>query len=525
MHGIEHTLAGLLTDLGARIDDARDGCQRDAGEFRHFIDIRHVGLPWHRAHWRRLAILFDVALVCRELGDSPVDRTADVAQEARQLIVSHEIGHGVMLLRLDSLAQHDLDPGILGEQFVGNAEHAPGLAEQFEPVPQCVGNLHGTATAPERRVLAARHVIVEHDEIPDVLELVVGLVVVFVDVRLTDAVARKHLHQADDAALDEMDAGGLEGFDEATGQSDGDTVASPGLAALPRAELDDPRLEERLALDIGQQFSLRLLIAEIAAAVHHAVADAMLQWNAPLPARLARNRARKRNRRTHGFGLHGRGAVAEQVVRPVLVAHVQRVPDEQPAKPGAIDEQVALEQLTGIELDGFDETRGLTHLHIDDLSFDAFDAKPFGELAQEFRVQAGIDVERIVHAAARQVREAALEGGAQLEAVVAVVARQSALAALEPEMLEACGPMILARDAEGMNVVLAQIFRRRVAPVLELDTQLERGLRRGHEFLLVDLEQAVEGDQGGNRRLADTHGTDLVGLDQLDVEHLAQRLR
>ena len=71
----------------------------------------------------------------------------------------------------------------------------------------------------------------------------------------------------------------------------------PGLAALAGPELDDARLGEHLAFDVGQQSLLRLLVGQVAAAVHHAVADAMLQRNAPLPAGLARDRARVGNGR------------------------------------------------------------------------------------------------------------------------------------------------------------------------------------------------------------------------------------
>ena len=121
-------------------------------------------------------------------------------------------------------------------------------------------------------------------------------------------------------------------------------LRAPGLAPLARPELDDARLGEHLAFDVAQQACLGLLVGEIAAAVHHAVADAVLQGNAPLPAGLVRDRARIGNRRAHGLGLQRHRAVAEQMVRPVFIAHVQRVADEQAAKARAIDEQVAFEQ-------------------------------------------------------------------------------------------------------------------------------------------------------------------------------------
>ena len=107
-----------------------------------------------------------------------------------------------------------------------------------------------------------------------------------------------------------------------------------------------------------------------------------------------------------------------------------------------------------IELDRLDEPGLRVRRDLDDLAFDALDAEALAELAQEFRVQARVDVEGVVHAAARQVREAILLRRLELEAIVAVVAGEIALAALQPEVLEAGGPVILAGDAEGMNVVL-----------------------------------------------------------------------
>ena len=93
------------------------------------------------------------------------------------------------------------------------------------PVAQRVRNVHGAASAPERRVLTPCHMVVQHDEVADVLDLVVGLPVVFIDVRLTYSVARKHLHEPHDAALDQVDAGGFQRLDEAAGKADGNAVA------------------------------------------------------------------------------------------------------------------------------------------------------------------------------------------------------------------------------------------------------------------------------------------------------------
>jgi hypothetical protein len=211
-------------------------------------------------------------------------------------------------------------------------------------------------------------------------------------------------------------------------------------------------------------------------------------------------------------------AVAEQPARPVLVRHAHGLAQQQAAKAGTVDEQVALDLGTRIEPERGDVAAGRIGAHGLDLAFDAAHPEALAEAAQEARVQAGVQVVSVVHAAARQVGEAALLRGAQLETVIAVVAGQAALAALEPEVLEARGPVVGAGQAERMDVVLAH-----VAPVLEADAKLERGLGRGHELLLVDLKQLVEVHQGRDGGLANADGADRVRFDQRDLEPLAER--
>ena len=123
----------------------------------------------------------------RQLAHCQVDLVLDSAEKGGQLGVAHQVGHRVMALRRDALAKHHLDPGVLGEQFIGSAEHASGLAEQFDPVAQRGRDVELSAGAPERRVLALGDDVVQHDEIADVGDLGARLLVVFVDVRLADA--------------------------------------------------------------------------------------------------------------------------------------------------------------------------------------------------------------------------------------------------------------------------------------------------------------------------------------------------
>ena len=425
----------------------------------------------------------------------------------------------MVALRRDALPQHDLDPGVLREQFVGHAEHAPGLAEELDAVAQAGRDLHAAAAPPEGRVGAVRDLVVQHDEVADVLDLVARLAVVLGHVGGADALGREGLQQPHDAALDEVDAGGLQRLDEAAGQADGHAVAAPGLVPLAGRELDEPRLRQRGALHLAQQLLARLLVGQVAAAVDQPVAHAVLQRNAPLPAGLVRDGPRVGHRLAHRSGLHRHGAVAVQPVRPVLVGHLQRLADQQAAEARAVDEQVALQCGAGIQPDGLDAAALGVGLHADDPALDALHAEALAEAPQELRIQARVQVEGVVHAAPRQVRETVRLRGLQLQAVVAVVAGQLALAALQPEVLEARGPVVLAREPEGVDVVLPH-----VAPVLEADAELEGGLRGGHELLFVDVEQLVEGQQRGDRGLAHAHGADLVGLDQADVQRLAQRL-
>ena len=118
-------------------------------------------------------------------------------------------------------------------------------------------------------------------------------------------------------------------------------VAVPGLAAAPGREAQRTRVGQRLAVEARQQLRGRFVVADEVAAVDVAVAHAVLQRNAPLPAGLARRGARVRRERPDVLAGHGHGAIAGQPVRPFVVAGLERLLDEQAAKARAVDEQVA----------------------------------------------------------------------------------------------------------------------------------------------------------------------------------------
>src|SRR5207248_4809906 len=117
----------------------------------------------------------------------------------------------------------------------------------------------------------------------------------------------------------------------------------PKLAAVAAGELEHARLGERFPVHIGEEGRRGLVIADEIARIDVAVADAVLERNAPLPARLARGRTRVRGEWRSVLARRRDGAVARQPFGPILVSRVQRLLDQQPGKAAAVDEQIGLE--------------------------------------------------------------------------------------------------------------------------------------------------------------------------------------
>ena len=155
---------------------------------------------------------------------------------------------------------------------------------------------------PERRVVALGGRVMQHEEVADFLELDARQRVEFVDGRLIEPVAREHEQQPRDRGEHQVDAGRFERLEETAREAERDAILLPDLLAPPGHETQRPRRVQRLAVEPAEQQARRLVVAHELAAVHVAVAGAVLQRNAPLPAGFARGGAR--------VGSGGRDALA-----------------------------------------------------------------------------------------------------------------------------------------------------------------------------------------------------------------------
>jgi hypothetical protein len=168
-------------------------------------------------------------------------------------------------------------------------------------------------------------------------------------------------------------------------------------------------------------------------------------------------------------------------VIPVLESRLQRALDEQAAKAGAVDEEVALDDLALFELERFDESGGRVGAHLLDLALDAFHALGLGQPAQVTRVQGRVEVIGIVDARVFAQREAVFHGRQPLVTVLADVDLRALGLGVQPEVMELGHPRGLSMAAERVDVLIADS-----CPVLEPDAHLERGGALGHEILFVD---------------------------------------
>src|SRR5690606_6826620 len=87
-------------------------------------------------------------LMLRHDAHAAFDRLCDAIDEAIDVFGWNEVDQRVIGAWDDALAEHDLDPTDVGEQFVGVAVETSAVAEQIDVGLKLLGDRHRSAVAP-----------------------------------------------------------------------------------------------------------------------------------------------------------------------------------------------------------------------------------------------------------------------------------------------------------------------------------------------------------------------------------------
>src|SRR5690606_24527933 len=136
-----------------------------------------------------------------------------------------------------------------------------------------------------------------------------------------------------------------------------------------------------LAFQSREQTLRDLVIADEMAAIDIAISHAVLQGNAPLPARFAGGCARVGCERPEVLRGYADRTIARQPARPFVIARLERLLDEQATKAGAVDEEVAFDRRAALHRERLDPPVLTALANADDLALDALDAAPLGKCA------------------------------------------------------------------------------------------------------------------------------------------------
>src|SRR3954451_6614564 len=161
----------------------------------------------------------------------------------------------------------------------------------------------------------------QNQEITDPLVLHLVQTVEFVGRTGIDCCRSRPWHeidQVDNRRLDQENTGGFERLEEAARQSNGNTIAQPGLVAPAGRKPQQTRLTSSRGIEAGQQSNLRVALLDELAGINIAVAGAMLEWNSPLPSGQAGRRACIWRQCADSFGRYRHRPITGQPVSPVV---------------------------------------------------------------------------------------------------------------------------------------------------------------------------------------------------------------
>src|SRR2546430_784970 len=103
----------------------------------------------------------------------------------------------------------------------------------------------------------------QDDEVAHLVVFVDQQAVVFLRLARIERAVGKYRRELRHAALDHVNAGGLERLQESAGETDRNAVLVPEFPSAPGGESQESRLRARLAVQMGEQGAGRLVIADV----------------------------------------------------------------------------------------------------------------------------------------------------------------------------------------------------------------------------------------------------------------------
>ena len=225
------------------------------------------------------------------------DRLLYPAQFRSQLVRRQLISSGVIGVGRNILADKDGEPALLLEQATFIFRHDRPASERIDFILQAIGPCHLPHIAPQLAVIALVGDIMQHQEVPDPLELQIHKTIILVVITIRAGAIREERNQVHNPALNQIDAGRFQRLEKPTGQANRDTVFIPQFPPFAGQEEKLLRISQGLPFQILHQRIDGVLVTDIAIAIDMAVADPVLQRNAPLPATHARRCASVRTDR------------------------------------------------------------------------------------------------------------------------------------------------------------------------------------------------------------------------------------
>ena len=187
-----------------------------------------------------------------------------------------------------------------------------------------VRQIHGSAVIPEWVTVTLVKGVVEYDKVSNMLRFRAHRAVVFVDCAGLNTGIWEHQQQPHDTVLYKVNARRFQWLNEATRETNGNTVFVPILLALPGHKLDRARVGERFIWNVGEkQVTSRLLIHKVIT-VNETVTGAVLQRYPPLPAHLVCYRTGVGLWMLIQFALNSPSPIGRKPVTPIIKPCLKR---------------------------------------------------------------------------------------------------------------------------------------------------------------------------------------------------------